>query len=107
MPIKDFSILRPQLKVIFSGFMPGCSLFSPWALFHCLFLDAGTSGGKRGKVVRAFCYTPAPTPTKQAAASTAPEADPRPASSNAAAWREQFGHRSFESWFSQASPERS
>lgn len=51
--------------------------------------------------------TPAPAPTQQAAASTAPEADLRPASSNAAAWREKFGHRSFESWFNQASPERS
>lgn len=55
-PIKDFSILRPQLKVIFSGFMPGCSLFKPQALFHYLFLDAGTLGGKSGEVVRAFCY---------------------------------------------------
>ncbi|OBU63941.1 hypothetical protein A9J40_16280 [Stenotrophomonas maltophilia] len=54
-PIKDFSILRPQLKVIYSGFMPGCPL-KPWALFIYLFLDAGTPGGKRGKVVRAFCY---------------------------------------------------
>jgi len=26
-PIKDLSILRPQLKAIFSGFMPGRSLF--------------------------------------------------------------------------------
>lgn len=51
--------------------------------------------------------TRAPTPAKQAAASTAPESDLRPASSNAAAWREKFGHRSFESWFNQASPERS
>ncbi len=55
-PNKDFSILRPQLKVIFSGFMPVCSLFKPWVLFNHLFLDAGTTGGKRGKVVRAFCY---------------------------------------------------
>lgn len=47
------------------------------------------------------------TPAKQAAASTAPEPGLRPASSNAAAWREKFGHRSFESWFNQAKPERS
>ncbi|VVM76675.1 hypothetical protein PS631_02105 [Pseudomonas fluorescens] len=51
--------------------------------------------------------TLAPTPAKQAAASTAPEPGLRPASSNAAAWREKFGHRSFESWFNQAKPERS
>lgn len=51
--------------------------------------------------------TPPPAPAKQAAASTAPESDLRPATSNAAAWREKFGHRSFESWFNQASPERS
>ncbi|MGP5356527.1 hypothetical protein, partial [Pseudomonas helleri] len=51
--------------------------------------------------------SPAPTPAKQAAASTAPESGLRPASSNAAAWREKFGHRSFESWFNQAKPERS
>lgn len=42
--------------MIFSGFMPACSLSNPWALFNYLFLDAGTPGGKRGKVVRAFCY---------------------------------------------------
>lgn len=42
--------------MIFSGFIPGGSLFKPWALFNYLFLGAGTSGGKRGKVVRAFCY---------------------------------------------------
>lgn len=51
--------------------------------------------------------TPAPAPAKLAAASTAPESDLRPASSNAAAWREKFGHRSFDSWFNKASPERS
>lgn len=38
--------------MIFSGFMPGCPLFKPWAIFNYLFLDAGTPGGKRGKVAR-------------------------------------------------------
>ena len=46
--------------------------------------------------------TPPPTPAKQAAASSTPQSDLRPASSNAAAWREKFGHRSFESWFNQS-----
>lgn len=50
---------------------------------------------------------PSPPPAKQAAASTAPGSDVRPASSNAAAWREKFGHRSFDSWFNKASLESS
>ncbi|HID8536271.1 hypothetical protein [Stenotrophomonas sp. CC120223-11] len=33
-PIKDFSILQPQLKAIFSELMPGFSLVKPWGILH-------------------------------------------------------------------------
>ena len=33
-PIKDFSALQPQLKVIFSELLPGFSFVKPWGLLH-------------------------------------------------------------------------